>query len=140
SDQAEVAKRSWHASALIGGFIGVTGPASYGTAVDIEIYPPARFGGNLIARDLAGSHGTLVLAGLAFQAAATRPRLVMSLHADIGATTGDTVLPAAGGGVRAQLAVFGPIIIGGNLTGHLLLDGIDTTLAIAVTAGAGLAF
>jgi hypothetical protein len=43
-----------------------------------------------------------------------------------------------GGGVRAQLAPWHPLILASNVTGHLFLDGVDTRLALALTLTLGL--
>ncbi|HWU88884.1 MAG TPA: hypothetical protein VN253_16575, partial [Kofleriaceae bacterium] len=68
----------------------------------------------------------LVCAGLVYEAASSRPRLVLDLHAELGADL-DIAAPLAGGGVRATIAVAGPLGVVVDSGGYLVIDGIAET-------------
>ncbi len=79
-----------------------------------------------------------VTAGMAYRAAAARPKLDLVLHADVGATW--PLAPAAGGGV---ITYFWPLksvpvalTLGSNA--YLVLDGVDNT-RLVLSGGIGLA-
>ena len=141
SERSHRAQRKLHWSSTLGWFTATTGPLSHGPAWEAELYPGGglgRFGIGLYYRgDREMAPGTVLL-GLAYEAAASRPRLVLGLHADIGFDVGNR-LPVVGGGLRTLLAVSGPFVVSANLTGHLFYDGIDTRLGLASTFSVGLA-
>ena len=127
-----------HGAMSIGWLTAVTGPLGFGFAGDVEFFPRGQvFGGGLYYRsNFAGDTG-MVTAGLTFAAGATRPKMVITLHADVGLTYGPSK-PAFGGGVRTELGVVGPLAVASNVTGYLVYDGIDSRLALAVTWTAGI--
>lgn len=84
----------------------------------------------------------LLTLGVRYEAAASRPRLALALHGDLGATLGGA--PALGGGIETTLWVaprrLGPVALVFDVTAHLLLDGIDDTrLAVAAATRLSLA-
>jgi hypothetical protein len=134
--------RTFHISATIGWFAALTGPLPHGPAADLEIHPGGafgRFGLGCYYRGLErlDGRGSFIL-GLAYDAGAARPRLQLGLHADIGY---DTALsrPLIGTGLRSQFGGIGPLVVAGDLSARLYLDGIDSRLAFAFTLSAGVA-
>lgn len=86
----------------------------------------------------------LVTGGLLYEAAAARPRLILSLHADVGATVKDHA-PAFGGGLQTHLWLVPkwvpPLALALDVTAHVVLDGLaDTRLVIASATRLTLAF
>lgn len=134
-------KRTFHISATIGWFGALTGPLPHGPAADLEVHPGGAFGPFGLGFYYRGpervGHGSFIL-GLAYDAAAARPRLQLGLHADIGY---DTFLsqPLVGAGLRAQLGGIGPLVVAGDMSARLYLAGIDSRLAFAFTLTAGVA-
>jgi hypothetical protein len=61
-----------------------------------------------------------------FEAAAARPRLVLDLHADLGADL-DARAPLAGGGLRTTLQLVGPLGVVVDSGAYLVIDGIERT-------------
>ncbi len=105
--------------------------------LEVDIEPYSRYGALLAWRAFDGSHHGLVLAGLVYEAAAARPRLVLDLHADIGADL-DQRAPALGGGVHAVITLLGPVGVALDAGAYLVIDGVrNTRFAIAGTAGIG---
>lgn len=135
-----------HWSIDAGGFAGLTGPAGYGIAAAAQVFPGRwpgevlgpRFGLGLRYRGFEGLSRGLVAAGLAYQAGATRPHLVMELHGELGLDHG-TRRPVLGGGVRTQLGLWGPVTLAVHADGYLLLDGLRPRLAIVPAVTLGLA-
>ncbi|MCA9677117.1 MAG: hypothetical protein KC464_18975, partial [Myxococcales bacterium] len=82
----------------------------------------------------------LITAGVVFEAAASRPRLSLALHADVGFQLAARA-PAAGGGLQTHLWLaprYVPIALVFDLTGHLVVDGVDDT-ALVLSASTALA-
>ncbi|MCG8425014.1 MAG: hypothetical protein MJE77_44600 [Proteobacteria bacterium] len=130
-----------HGALTVGGFAALTGPVGQGFAADTILYPGRFFGRYGLGVSYRGSRSAeqgLLVVNLAFAAGASRPGFEIALHGDIGAAYGP-FLPVIGGGVRTQLGVWGPLVVTANTTGHLLIDGIDSRLAVAVTLSAGIA-
>ena len=100
-------------------------------ALDIE--PASRFGGHLAWRAFDDKHRGLLLGGLVYEAGAARPRLVVDLHADIGADL-DVYAPVAGGGVRTTLTIWRFIGIGLDSGAYLVIDGVDDTRLVIATS------
>lgn len=79
----------------------------------------------------------LVTAGVRYEAAAARPRLVVSLHADVGATVSPAA-PAIGGGIQTHLWIWpkklGPLALVSDVTAHLVVDGTDATRLVLSVA------
>jgi hypothetical protein len=81
----------------------------------------------------------LVTAGVHYDAAASRPRLALALHGDVGAAWSQTgIAPAIGGGVETHLWIWpkklGPLAIVSDVTAHLVLDGVDDTRLVIAGA------
>ncbi|HUS32173.1 MAG TPA: hypothetical protein VMZ53_26920 [Kofleriaceae bacterium] len=95
--------------------------------LEVDVEPPrSRFGGLLAWRALDDAHNGMLLAGVVYEAGAARPRLVVDLHADIGAEL-DQKAPVAGGGIRTTLTIwkmFGIALDGGA---YLVIDGVEDT-------------
>ena len=76
--------------------------------------------------------------GLAYRAAAARPKLDLVLHGDVGVTW--PLAPTAGGGVIAFFWPLKqvPVAVTSGASAYLVLDGVDET-RIVVSVGLGLA-
>lgn len=125
-----VRKRHFHIGG--GGFNALTGP-KWGPSGTVEYYPAGSFGRLGVRGDVRGFEGVeegAVTAGVVFEAAAARPRLQLSLHADIGFTFG-TVRPVIGLGIQSQLWLIGPLALAIDGGPVLLYDGVDTVLMLA---------
>lgn len=86
----------------------------------------------------------LATIGLLYEAAAARPRLVLSLHADAGATIQD-YSPVIGGGIETHFWIWpkklGPLALVLDTTAHLVIDGAeDTRLVLAGATRLAIAF
>jgi hypothetical protein len=98
----------------------------------IDIYPGGplgRFGASLAVRSLLldpfGDAG-LATAGVIYEAAAARPRLVMALHGEGGvAFADDRLRPAVGGGLKTHLGVIGPLALASDVTLHIVAQAVD---------------
>lgn len=77
-------------------------------------------------------------AGIAYRAAAARPRLDLVLHGDVGATW--SLAPTVGGGVITFFWPLKkvPVAITSGANAYLVLDGVDNT-RIVLSIGLGLA-
>lgn len=131
--------RASYGAVTVGWLAGLTGPLELGLAAEVEFFPAAldRHGLGLYYRsDSSGDQGMLT-AGVSYEAGATRPKFVLSLHADAGATHGPAH-PVLGAGVRSQLTIWHPLVIASNATAHLIIDGTDSRLALAITFTAGI--
>jgi hypothetical protein len=116
-----------HGGGGIGGFRALVGPADYGPAAELEIYPGGRFGRYGVRAAWWGFEGAssgLVVGGVTFQAAAARPRLHLALHADAGAAYGEAAGVAIGVGAQTHLWLWGPLAIG-----------IDTSALVVIGDG-----
>lgn len=124
---AAAADRAIHGSAGAGGALVLTGDRGDRTRLDVVVdLKIGRFGGIAAWRALDGEHDGLVTAGLIYEAAAARPRLVIDLHGEAGADL-DARAPLLGGGVRTTIAIVGPLGVALDLGAYLVLDGIDDT-------------
>lgn len=134
------AKNGPRGSLGVGTIVALTGPISLGWAAEAEFFPGralGRFGmGTYYRSDFSGDSG-MVTAAIAFEAGASRPHAAVTFHAGAGVTHGPTE-PVIGGGIRGQLGLWGPLAIVSNATGYLILDGIDSRLALALVLTAGL--
>ena len=138
--------RPWRGAVGAGGYLAVTGPATTGALATAELFPggaAGRFGVRLEGRALDPDgpgelDAGLVTAGVIYEAAAARPRLALALHAELGAALPDP-RAVVGGGVRTQLWIVGPLALGLDSTATLILDGLDTELALAGALTLGLA-
>jgi hypothetical protein len=120
--------RPWHGSAGVGGTLLVTGgDGDIGRAeVEVDIEPRSRFGALVAWRGFDRSHRGLVAAGLVYEGGASRPRLVLDLHADIGADL-DLRAPMLGGGARTVVTIVGPLGVAVDTGLYLVIDGIART-------------
>lgn len=138
---ADAARPGFHFSATAGWYGALTGPSPHGPAAELEILPGGIFG-HLGAGAYYRGHERLerglVALGLVYEVGAARPRLTMSLHADVGYDLASE-LPVVGAGVRSCLGVTGPLVVSSDLTAHMFLDGIDSRLGFALTLSAGFA-
>jgi len=132
------AERALRGSVGAGGSLLTTGSQGDRLRLDVslDLKPRSRYGVVLAWRAFDVDHRGLAMAGLLFEAAASRPLLVIDLHADVGADL-DQVAPLAGGGIRTTLGIIGPLGAVLDAGGYLVLDGVDdsrfqlqTTLAL----------
>lgn len=125
---AQRAGRRLHGSVGAGGALLLTGDrgdhARLELAVDCKL--GGRYGALAAWRAPDEDHRGLVTLGLIFEAGAARPRLVLDLHADVGADL-DAGAPLAGGGLRATLGLAGPLGIVVDSGGYVVLDGLANT-------------
>ncbi|MCX5744209.1 MAG: hypothetical protein NT062_17095 [Proteobacteria bacterium] len=124
--------RAVHGSVGGGGallFAGEDGGARLRVEGEVDVEPggwAGRFGGLLALRAADRTHHGLLVAGLMFEAAAARPRLVLGLHADLGIDL-DVVAPVVGGGLRATVAIWRSLGVAIDTGAHLVVDGIADT-------------
>lgn len=133
------------------GALGVTGDLTLSGprprnrfAADLTVYVAQRLGLYAAARQVTveplGDAGH-VTAGVAYRAAAARPRLELVLHADAGvAWAADDVMPAAGAGITTFLWPLKrvPVAVTTGMHAYLIVDGLDDT-HVAFSLGLGLA-
>jgi hypothetical protein len=140
-------ERPWRGAVAAGGYLAITGPSALGALATAELFPggaAGRFGVRLEARGFhAGGLGDapdsgLLTTGVIYEAAAARPRLTLALHAEAGVVVPDA-RAALGGGVRTQLWLVGPLALGLDTTATLIVDGLDSELALASALTLGLA-
>jgi hypothetical protein len=139
---ASHAEPRFHGSAGIGGALLITGDRGDRNRLEAELdlERRSRYGASLTLRGFDADHRGIVTAGLIYEAAASRPRLVVDLHADLGADL-DTTSPAAGLGIRTTITIIGPLGIALDTSTTLVLDGVDNTrLILSTSASAVLRF
>lgn len=141
------ADRPWRGGIGAGGYLALTGPATTGVTAVAELLPGGhlgRWGGRMEARSLDdpqdGIDAGLVMGGVTYEAGASRPRLAMALHAEVGAalSTGADPLPAVGAGLRTTLWIIGPLALAADSTATFVWDGVDGSellLASGLTLG-----
>ncbi len=101
----------------------------------VEVMPGGRFGrwgvlaaARQIVLDPLADDAMLTL-GVVHEAAASRPRLTLALHGDVGLAVADRA-PVLGGGVETHLWIvpkLAPVALVLDVTAHLVLDGVDDT-------------
>jgi hypothetical protein len=127
-EPAPARARRIHGSIGAGGAVLLTGGRGdrgrFDAAIDVKLR--GRFGALAAWRAFDDAHRGLLTAGLVYEAAAARPRLVLDLYAVLGADL-DAAAPVAGGGLRTTLALAGPIGVVLDAGGHLVIDGIAET-------------
>ena len=124
--------RRFHASISAGGSLLLTGDRGDTTRLDasISLQPWRRFGAVLALRAFDEEPVSMMLTGgVEYQAAASRPRLVLSLYADVGIETAGKD-PVIGGGVRTTFVAIGPVGIVADTGLHLVMDPDDVRLVI----------
>jgi hypothetical protein len=121
-----LADRPWHGSVGVGGALVLTGERGdrQRGEVAIDIKPRSRFGVIAAWRAFDKDRDGLVMAGIVYEGAAARPRLVLDLHAEAGFDL-DVRAPLAGGGVRSTLTIIGPLGVAFDTGAYLVLDGVD---------------
>jgi hypothetical protein len=131
--------RPLRGSLSAGGSLLLTGDAGdrQRAEVELDVEPRSRFGGVIAWRGFDRTHDGLVTAGIAYEAAAARPRLVIDLHGDAGLDL-DLHAPVLGGGIRTVLAVIGPVGVALDAGAYLVIDGVDHT-RLQIATGAALA-
>ncbi len=133
---ADDAVRGVHVGVGVGGFVAATGPVTKGYAAEFDLYPGGklgRFGTHITYKGFDGFADGLTTVGVAFEAGASRPKLVMALHAGVGVTFRQ-VHPVIEAGVQTQLTFFGPLGIGLGGSASLIYDGIDSSLVLSLSA------
>jgi hypothetical protein len=122
------AERPVHGSVGGGSSLLLTGAQGdrlrYELEVDIE--PKSRYGGHIAWRAFDDTHHGILVGGLVYEAGAARPRLVVDLHADVGADL-DQKAPVVGGGIRTTLTIYKMIGIALDGGAYLVIDGVDDT-------------
>jgi hypothetical protein len=120
------ADRGLHGSAGIGGSLIMTGAQGDHFRLDltVDLKPRSRYGFVVGWRAFDEEHRGLVTAGLAYEGAASRPRLVVDLHGDLGFDL-DARRPLVGGGIRTTLMIYGPFGVVLDTGGYLVIDGVD---------------
>lgn len=129
ADEAPPSSRPWHGSVGVGGSLLATGAQGDRFRIDlaIDLKPRSRYGLTLAWRAIeprGARRDGLLMAGVLYEGAAARPRLVLDLHADAGLDL-DARRPLIGGGIRTTLAVIGPLGIVLDSGAYLVIDGID---------------
>lgn len=129
--------RPLHGSIAVGGASLATGSDGdrLRNEVSLDIKPRSRYGLILGYRGWDaysfgdGAHDGFLTAGLAFEAAAARPRLVIDLVGEVGWDL-DQDAPLLGAGIRNTVGVIGPlaVILHGSL--YVVVDGSDTRVQL----------
>ena len=122
------ADRPLHGSVGFGGALLTTGAEGDRLRLDasFDLKLRSRYGVLAAWRAFDEDHHGLVTAGLIYEGAAARPRLVLDLHADLGLDL-DHTRPALGGGIRATLMIVGPTAVVVDSGALLVVDGVDGT-------------
>ncbi len=122
------ADRPLHGSVGFGGALLTTGAEGDRLRLDasFDLKLRSRYGFLAAWRAFDQDHHGLVTAGLTYEGAAARPRLVLDLHADLGIDL-DHTRPALGGGIRATLMIVGPTAVVVDSGALLVVDGVDGT-------------
>lgn len=120
------ARADIHGSVGAGGALVLSGDRGDRTRADVafDLTLRGRFGVIAAWRGFDDARRGLVMAGVAYEAAASRPRLVLDFHAAAGADL-DARVPLVGGGLRTTVALIGPVGVVLDMGAYLVLDGID---------------
>jgi hypothetical protein len=132
ADDDEAPPRRFHGSIAAGGSLLLTGDRGDSTRLDaaLSLQPWRRFGAVLAVRALGAEPVSMMLTGgIEYQAAASRPRLVLALYADAGVETGGTDA-VVGVGVRTTFVAFGPVGVVLDSGFHFVADPDDARLVI----------
>lgn len=136
------ADRPWHGSAGAGTSTALTGDGGDHLRFDIgiDVKPRSRYGATVGWRQFDEDHRGLLVAGIVYEGAAARPRLVLDLHAGAGVDL-DRPAPLVVAGIRPTLKVIGPLAIVFDFSAYVVLDGVDDSrLQLASSALVGVAF
>lgn len=125
---AEPIEHGIHGSAGIGGTVVATGARDdrFRLEATFDLKLHSRYGFVVGWRAFDDTHHGLVTAGLVLEAAASRPRLAIDLHADVGADL-DERAPLLGAGLRTTVGIIGPLGVVLDGGGYLVIDGFDNT-------------
>jgi hypothetical protein len=117
-----------HGSVGAGGALLFTGDGGdrLRTEVAADLKLGGRYGVLAAWRAADDRHRGLAIAGLVFEGAAARPRLVLDLHAGLGVDL-DAWAPLAGGGLRATLRIVDVLGVVFDSGAYLVIDGFDRT-------------
>lgn len=124
--------RPWHGSAGVGGSLVLAGAQGDRLRLDVavDLKPASRYGVSLAWRGIepkdTDHHDGLLIAGVVYEGAASRPRLVLDLHADVGFDL-DARRPLFGGGIRPTLTIYGPLGLVFDTGVYVIVDGLDDT-------------
>jgi hypothetical protein len=132
------ARGDTHGAIAVGGGLLITGDdGDLGRGdVEVDLEPGGRWGhyGILLAwRDVDTSHAGLLCGGVVFDAAASRPRLALQFHGDLGVDL-DVDRPLIGGGLRTVVGLAGPLGFVIDTTGELVINGDATRFALSLDA------
>jgi hypothetical protein len=122
--------RPFHGSVGVGGSFVLAGAQGDRHRIDlaIDFKPRSRYGFTLAWRAIEpreiDHHAGMVMAGIVYEGAAARPRLVLDLHGDVGLDL-DARAPLVGGGIRTTLTIVGPLGVVFDSGVYLVIDGID---------------
>lgn len=127
--------RPWHGSIGGGGALLLTG-LDGGKRLRLEgeidvLFPESRHGVLLAMRAADRDHLGLLTGGVMFEAGASRPRIVLGLHADLGVDL-DRLAPVAGGGIRTTIKIYKALGIALDNGAYLVVAGLrDTRLVFS---------
>ena len=115
-----------HGALGLGGAVSLVGPARYGPALQLELYPGGRLGGRVDYRGAEELTPGQVTVGASYAVGSTRPHLHLALHGDLGATTVSADRRyLVGAGVQAQLWLIYPLAVGVDSSAQLAFgDGL----------------
>jgi hypothetical protein len=129
--------RPWHGSIGGGTTLLLTGAGGdrnrFELAADVE--PASRWGAHVAWRAFDGDHDGIVSGGVVYEAGASRPRLVVDFHGDVGFDL-DQHAPMVGGGLRLVIAIVGPLGVALDTGAYLVIDGVDDTRLQLATGAA----
>ena len=124
--------RPWHGSIGGGGALLLTGTDG-GSKLRLEgeidvLFPESRHGLLLAIRaaEPSAARYGLLTGGVMFEAGASRPRIVLGLHADLGVDL-DRLAPVAGGGIRTTIKIYKALGIALDNGAYLVVAGISDT-------------
>lgn len=118
--------RPLHGSVGAGSSLAITGAEGDHLRFDIaiDVKPKSRYGITASWRQFDADHRGLLVAGIVYEGAAARPRLVLDLHASAGVDL-ERPAPLVAAGIRPTLAIIGPLALVFDLTAYVILDGVD---------------
>jgi len=124
--RARADDRPLHGSVGAGGSLLLTGHGGdrFRGEIAIDLEPRSRFGGLLAWRAFDQEHDGIVMAGVVFEAAAARPRLLLDLHGEVGFDL-DSRDPVLGGGLRTTLGIIGPLAVVLDTGLYFVVDGLE---------------
>lgn len=137
--RADEPDRPLHGNASAGGALLLTGAGGdrQRGELSLDVEPYSRYGAVVAWRHFDRGHHGLVTAGLVYEGGAARPRIVVDLHADAGVDL-DQRAPVVGGGLHTIIALIGPLGVGLDTGGYLVVDGVSHT-RLAIATGAAIA-